>query len=57
MLPNIQMPATQVGVVQMESAQSMADGPLKNKNVILMSWNYWQLSFAFSLSAKIYATK
>ena len=45
------MPATQVGVVQMESAQSMVDGPLKNKIVILMSWNYWQLSFAFTLSA------
>ena len=56
-LPYIPMPATQVGVVQIESAQSMADGPLKNKNVISMSWNYWQLSFAFSLSAKIYATK
>ena len=51
------MPATQVGVVQMESAQSMVDGPLKNKIAILMSWNYWQLSFAFNLSAKIYATK
>ena len=41
----------------MQSAQSMVDVPLKNKIVILMSWNYWQLSFSFNLSVKIYATK
>ena len=50
------MPGTQAGVVQMESAQSMVDDPLTNKTAISMSWNYWQLSFAFNLSAKIYAT-
>ena len=38
-------------------SSTMVDGPLKNKIIILMSWNYWQLSFAFNLSAKIYATK
>ena len=51
------MPATLVGAVQMESAQSMVDGPLKNKIAILMSWNYWQLRFAINLSAKSYATQ
>ena len=56
-LPYMQMPATQVGVVQMGSAQSMVDGPLKNKIAILMNRNYWQLSLAFHLAAKIYATK
>ena len=30
------MPATQVGVVQMESAQKMVDDQLKNKIAILM---------------------
>ena len=40
MLPNIQMPATQVGVVRMESAQSMVDSPFKNKIAILISWIY-----------------
>ena len=54
---DITMPATLVGAVQMESAQSMVDGPLKNKIAILMSWNYWQLRFAFNLSAKSYATQ
>ena len=49
---DITMPATLVGAVQMESAQSM-----KNKIAILMSWNYWQLRFAFNLSAKSYATQ
>ena len=38
-------------------SSTMVDGPLKNKIIILMSWNYWQLSFAFNLSAKINATK
>ena len=50
------MGATQVGVVQMESAQSMVDGLLKTKITILISWNYRQLSFVFNLSAKVYAT-
>ena len=54
-LSHTQMPATQVGVVQMELPQSMVDSLLKNKIAILVSWNYWQLSFFFNLPTKIYA--
>ena len=44
-------------MIQKESTESMVDGQLKNKIAMLISWNYWHLSFPFILSANIYATK